>query len=192
MTLTLKDLIFLIKSDLHRYEGKTNFKIFLKNFILNKGFQLTFWYRLCHHFYMKNNKLLLAFSILFFRTYKEKYGMDFHYKAKIGSGLCLYHAFGTALGPTVVIGKNANILHRVTFANVGRGSKKGAPIIGDNVLLAPGSALIGNIHIGSNSVLAANTVVSIDIPENSVVAGIPGKVISNKGSHGYILNTDYE
>ena len=50
-------------------------------------------------------------------------------------------------------------------------------VIGDNVYIATGAKILGDIRIGSNSVIGANAVVITDVPENSVVAGVLAKVI---------------
>ena len=73
-----------------------------------------------------------------------------------------------------------------------RGKKKGYPQLGDNVYIGPGAKIIGAIRIGNNVAIGANCVVTKDIPDNAVVVGIPGKVISNQGSVGYVNRTDYD
>ncbi len=66
------------------------------------------------------------------------------------------------------------------------------PTIGDNVYIAPGVKVFGKIKIGDNVAIGANCVVTKDIPDNAVVVGIPGRIISNEGSGGYIVYTDYK
>ncbi|CRH89995.1 Serine acetyltransferase [Chlamydia trachomatis] len=70
------------------------------------------------------------------------------------------------------IGKNCVISQNVTI-----GSKGPLPIIGDNVYIAPGSKCIGG-QIGNNVVIGANSVVTKEIPDNCVVAGVPAKIVS--------------
>jgi len=65
------------------------------------------------------------------------------------------------------------------------------PEIGDNVYIGPGAKIIGNIKIGNNAAIGANCVVTKDVPENGVVVGVPGRVISFEGSAGYINKTNY-
>jgi len=96
------------------------------------------------------------------------------------------------VNPSVVIGKNCNISHQVTLGVVNRGDRKGCPVIGDNVYIGPGAKVIGNVHVGNDVAIGANCVVTQDIPDNSVVVGVPGKVISSEGSMGYVNRTDYE
>lgn len=68
----------------------------------------------------------------------------------------------------------------------------GAPTIGDNVYVGPGALIVGKITIGNNVVIGGHAVVTKDVPDNSVVVGNPGKVISSGGSDGYVVNTDYD
>ena len=54
------------------------------------------------------------------------------------------------------------------------------PILGDNVSVSAGAVILGPIRIGSNSVIGANSVVTRDIPENVIAAGIPAKVLKER------------
>ena len=84
----------------------------------------------------------------------------------------------------VIIGKNCNISHQVTLGASNCGQKKGVPTIGDNVFIGPGAKMFGNINIGNNVAIGANCVVTKDIPENGIVIGVPGEIISWDGSMG--------
>lgn len=85
-----------------------------------------------------------------------------------------------------------HLSQQVTIGVVNRGKMKGYPTIGDNVYIGPGAKVIGNVHVGNNVAIGANCVVTKDVPDNAVVVGIPGQVISYEGSTGYINKTDYE
>jgi len=89
------------------------------------------------------------------------------------------------------IGKNCNISHGVTVGQMNRGGRKGTPTIGDNVYIGPGARVIGQIRIGNNVAIGANTVVTKDVPDNAVLVGAPGRVISLNDSTDYVMNTDY-
>ena len=91
-----------------------------------------------------------------------------------------------------VIGKNCNISQGVTLGKANRGKYIGYPSIGDNVYIGPGAKIVGAVRIGCNVAIGANCVVTKDILDNSVVVGIPGKVISDKGATSYINKTDYD
>ena len=186
------ELIYLINSDLYRYSGKTNLKLFLKHLLTQKAFKVSFWYRISRFFYLNNNKVMLLFSKIIYKQYQEKFCIDLSYKTAIGSGLCLRHVFGIAINDDAIIGNNVEICQNVTIGATPRGNRKGTPVIKDNVLLAPGCVVIGNISVGNNVIIGANTVVIKDAPDNSVLSGIPSEIISEKGSDGYIKNIDYK
>lgn len=57
---------------------------------------------------------------------------------------------------------------------------KGEIIIGNNVWLGDKVAVLSGVHIGNNVIVAANAVVTKDIPDNSIVAGVPGKIVKQK------------
>jgi serine O-acetyltransferase len=186
----MKGLSYLIKSDLFRYNADISNKAFIKNLFFNKGFKLTFWFRVAHHF--KDNKLLVLLPKLIYAFYKRSLVTDINYKATIGPGFEFHHVFGSTFGEHVKIGRNVVLSHGVTLGYTRRGPKKGAPTIKDNVYIGPGALVIGNITIGNNVIIGGNAVVTKDIPDNSVVVGNPGKVISDIGSGEYIRNTDYD
>jgi len=61
----------------------------------------------------------------------------------------------------------------------GRLKISGVPVIGNDVYIATGAKILGPITIGNNSVVGANAVVIHNVPENTVVAGLPAKVIES-------------
>ena len=99
----------------------------------------------------------------------------------------IFHINGIVLSAQSV-GKNLTISQNVTVGMTCHNGKKDFPIIGDNVYLAPGSAVIGKITIGDNVAIGTNCVATKDIEDNSVVVGIPGRIISHNGSYEYINN----
>ena len=89
------------------------------------------------------------------------------------------------------IGRNCNLSHGVTLGQANRGLQTGTPIIGDDVFIGPGAMIFGSVRIGNNVAIGANSVVTKDVPDNAVVVGSPGRVVSLQGSKGYINRTDY-
>jgi len=73
------------------------------------------------------------------------------------------------------IGKNCIIGSCVTIG--GKSKHYNVPIIGDNVYISSGAKIIGPIRVGSNCVIGANAVVTKDVPDNCIVAGVPAVVI---------------
>jgi serine O-acetyltransferase len=185
---------YLVMSDLYRYTGKENRSIFIKNLRHNPGFQYSFWMRTCKYLsgirYLRFFLLPLAHSIYLHYTFK--YGISIPFKTQIGSGFYIGHFGCIIVHKDVKIGKNCNISQGVTIGVTNRGIKMGCPMIGDNVYIAPGAKVIGNIKIGNNVAIGANCVVTKDMPDFAVVVGVPGKIISFNGSVGYINRTDYQ
>ncbi len=191
MAITFKTLLTLIKSDMYRYEGKRGIATLFRYLLFRKGFKLTFYFRICHYMTLKGRRLTqLPFKFMYLR-YCRIYCVDLPVTATFGSGLYLGHCFGTVIHPRAVLGKNINLSQQVTIGQANRGKLKGVPTIGDNVYIGPGAKVIGKVIVGNNVCIGANCVVVNDLPDNAVVVGIPGKVVSNNGAEGYVNNTDY-
>jgi len=186
---------FLVNSDLYRYIGKADVVSFLRCMWANPCFKYSFWLRTCAYLEQSeiwcNSVLVVIARSLFFLRYTYKYGISIPYITKIGSGFCIGHFGGIVVNDQAVIGKNCTIAHGVTLGKANRGKNKGYPTIGDNVYIGPGAKIVGNVKIGNNVAIGANCVVTKDVPDNAVVAGVPGKVISYKGSQDYVNRTDY-
>ncbi|MBT2738092.1 serine O-acetyltransferase [Bacillus sp. ISL-7] len=101
------------------------------------------------------------------------------------------HFGGITVNERSVIGDNLNLSQGVTIGRASRGVNEGYPTIGNNVCIGPGAKIVGAVKIGNNVAIGANCVVTKDVPDNGVVVGVPGKVISNKGSYGYVNKIDY-
>ena len=103
----------------------------------------------------------------------KKNHIIFPCKPQIGSGLVLAHPQNIVIGQDVKIGNNCLIYQDVTI-----GQNHGIyPSIGDNVIIYPGAKVIGDVTVGNNVVIGANAVVTSDIQDNAIVAGIPAKFI---------------
>ena len=88
---------------------------------------------------------------------------------------------GIVIGETAVIGDNVSILQDVTLGGNGKETGDRHPKIGDNVLLAAGAKVLGNIRVGDCSKVAAGSVVLQDVPNNKTVAGVPAKIVGDSG-----------
>lgn len=116
---------------------------------------------------------------LFHELYSQWIGIQIPLYAKIGKGLSIKHYSGIVINGYATIGECCTIFQDVTIGRSFFGECEGVPQIGNNVILFPGSKVIGGITIGNNVVIGANAVVTSDIPNNSVVVGAPAKVVSN-------------
>ena len=115
---------------------------------------------------------------------------DIPYDRDIGPGLLIFHIGGVVFSPKSC-GKNVTISQNTTVGMTVHEGIKEFPILGDNVYLAPGSAVIGGVKVGNNVAIGTNAVLTKSAPDNSVIVGIPGKVISYNGAQEYI-NNPYE
>ena len=89
---------------------------------------------------------------------------------------------GIVIGETSIIGENVTIYHGVTLGGVSLDKGKRHPTVGNNVIIGAGAKVLGNITIGDNSKIGANSVILKDIPKDSVAVGVPGKIITKSSS----------
>lgn len=177
-----------IGADSFRYTGKKELS-FLYSYIHFIEFRYIFWLRLTA--FLRRKKCFRVFHYLsrfFLYRMNIKFGIHIPYNTKIKPGFYIGHIGGIVVHPDVKIGWNCNISNRVTLGISSRGKNKGVPQIGNNIYIGPGAVIIGNITIGDNAAIGANCVVTKDVPENAVVVGVPGKIISYNGSDGYVCN----
>lgn len=98
-------------------------------------------------------------------------------QASIGFGIKIFHYGSIVVNSKVRIGDNFCVYPGVC---IGRTADGGVPKIGNNVTFFTNSAAYGGITIGNNVTVAPNAVVTHDIPDNCIVAGVPAKIIKYK------------
>ena len=108
-------------------------------------------------------------------------GIEIHPGATIGKKFFIDHGMGVVIGETTVIGDNVLVYQGVTLGGTGKEHGKRHPTIKDNVVIGSGAKILGNITIGNNVRVGAGSVVVTDVPDESTVVGIPGRVIMHKG-----------
>ncbi|WP_409290962.1 serine O-acetyltransferase [Peribacillus sp. SCS-37] len=108
-------------------------------------------------------------------------GIEIHPGAKIGRRFFIDHGMGVVIGETCEIGDNVTIFQGVTLGGTGKEKGKRHPTIHDNVLISTGAKVLGSIVIGENSKVGGGSVVLRDVPPNSTVVGIPGRVVVQNG-----------
>lgn len=96
----------------------------------------------------------------------------------IERGITIWHWGTIIINQDTRIGKNVvlNPLVIIGHKNIG----EGCPVIGDNCFIGGGARIFGKIRIGNNVTIAPNAVVVKDVPDNTIVGGIPAKVIRKK------------
>jgi len=108
-------------------------------------------------------------------------GIEIHPAAKIGSGLFIDHGMGVVIGETAEVGENVTLLQGVTLGGTSLKREKRHPTLGNNVVVGAGAKIIGAFKIGDGSRIGAGSVVVREVPTNSVVVGVPGRVTYRDG-----------
>lgn len=116
-------------------------------------------------------------------------GVEINTKQTIGSGLSLTHPHDIVIGEGVRIGKNVTIYNGVTLGALtlkaidkNKDVSTRYPLIEDGVTIFSGAKVIGPVSIGKNSIIGANSVVNDSFPENSVIAGIPARLLNKRSN----------
>ena len=183
---TINELKYYICSDAYRY-GADSFINICKLYLTTIAFRYIVWLRICC--YLKGKRLhglLWLYANIRLRNLSKVSGIQIPSCTQIGPGFYIGH-FGTiVINGFATIGKNVNISQEICIGRANRGDKKGVATIGDEVYIGPGAKIVGAVRIGNNVAIGANAVVTKDVPDNAVVAGVPAKIISMEGSKDYI------
>lgn len=164
----MRELKNILKKDLYRYDGETNF---FKGYLIQKGFRYTFYLRIA----TITKGISYYFSKFILRQLVVKYGYEISEKTEIGEGLAILHLGGIAINKNAILGKNITIFQGVTIGG-DVGKRKGAPKIGNKVWIGANAVVVGNITIGDNVLIAANSLVNFNVPDNSLVIGNPAMI----------------
>src|SRR5438477_7825844 len=108
-------------------------------------------------------------------------GIEIHPAARLGPGLFIDHGMGVVIGETAEVGRNVTIYQGVSLAGTSLKREKRHPTLGDNVVVGAGAKIIGGFKIGDGSRIGAGSVVVREVPPNSVVVGVPGRVTYRDG-----------
>ena len=145
-------------------------------------------YRVAHQLHLWGMSFLARFLSQWARWLT---GVEIHPGAQIGRGLFIDHGMGVVIGETTVIGDNVTLFQGVTLGGTGKEKGKRHPTIGHNVVVGAGAKVLGNIQIGEQVSVGANAVVLQDVPANSTVVGVPGRVARREGRRLSGVNIDY-
>lgn len=151
---------------------------FLQPILFFKGYQALQAYRVGHWLWRQGRKDMAYFVQM---RVSEVFGVDIHPAARIGRGIMIDHAHSIVIGETAVVGDNVSMLHSVTLGGTGKSDGDRHPKIGNGVLIGAGAKVLGNIHVGHCSRIAAGSVVLSDVPAKSTVAGVPARVVGEAG-----------
>ena len=138
------------------------------------GLHAVWFHRLSHWFWKNELWFLGRFTshIARFLT-----GIEIHPGATIGKGFFIDHGMGVVIGETAEIGENVTLYHGVTLGGVSWEKVKRHPTLMDNVVIGSGAKILGPFTVGKDSKVGSNSVVVKEVPPNSTVVGIPGRVV---------------
>lgn len=142
------------------------------------GLHAIWLHRIAHHFYNKGWVVIPRMINTFSRFLT---GIDIHPGAKLGPGLFIDHGMGLVIGETAELGSNVTLYQGVTLGGTGKEKGKRHPTIGNNVVISSGAKVLGSFTVGDNSKIGSGSVVLKEVPPNSVVVGIPGRIVTRDG-----------
>jgi len=145
-------------------------------------------HRLAHALYQAGLRFLPR---LISQTTRGLTGIEIHPGAEIGKGLFIDHGMGVVIGETAIVGDNVTLFQGVTLGGTGKEKGKRHPTVGNNVVIGSGAKVLGSFKIGANVQIGANAVVVREVPPNSVVVGVPGRIVRQEGRHFPGINLDH-
>ncbi len=153
-------------------------KSFLEVLLLYQGLHALISHRIAHFFYKMR---LFLVARLISQLSRHFTGIEIHPGAQIGKDFFIDHGMGVVIGETAIVGDNVLLYQGVTLGGTGIEKGKRHPTIGNNVVIGTGAKVLGNITVGDNSYIGANALVIKDVPPNSTVVGVPGRVTKQDG-----------
>lgn len=138
------------------------------------GLHAVWGHRISHWLWHRNAKLAARFLAEIIRKVT---GVEIHPGATLGRGVFIDHATGVVIGETAVVGNDVTIYQGVTLGGTNLDRVKRHPTVGDRVTIGSGAKVLGDIVIGADSQIGANSVVVKPVPPGSVVVGVPGQIV---------------
>lgn len=147
-------------------------------FWLYNGLHAIMYHRVAHWLFTHHMKFLGRWVS---QIARRRTGIEIHPAAKIGRRLVIDHGMGIVIGATAEIGDDCLFYQGVTLGGTGAARGKRHPTIGNNVMIGCGAKVLGPFKVGDNARIAANSVVLNEVPANSTVVGVPGRVVRLNG-----------
>ncbi|MFS0840780.1 serine O-acetyltransferase [Paenibacillus sp. 1P03SA] len=142
------------------------------------GLHAIWAHRIAHWLYIRK---LFAAARIISQFSRFMTGIEIHPGATIGERLFIDHGMGVVIGETCEIGNDVILYQGVTLGGTGKEKGKRHPTIGSKVVISSGAKILGSFKVGDNAMIGANAVVLKEVPANSTVVGIPGKIVKRDG-----------
>jgi serine O-acetyltransferase len=153
------------------------------------GLWAVWWHRLTHRMHRAGFVWLARFIS---QRVRHRTGIEIHPGATIGDRFFIDHGMGVVIGETTVIGNDVTLYQGVTLGGTGKEHGKRHPTIDDFAVVGVGATVLGDIRIGRGSRVGAGAVVITDVPPNSTVVGIPGRVVVREGQRVDTIDLHHE
>lgn len=168
-----------IKSDIKAvYENDPAARSTFEIIFTYSGVHAIWHHRFAHWFYKKR---MFTISRVISQASRFITGIEIHPGARLGKRLFIDHGMGIVIGETCEIGDDVVLYQGVTLGGTGNEKGKRHPTIGNNVVISSGAKVLGSFSVGDNSRIGANAVVLKEVPTNSTVVGIPGRIVKRDG-----------
>jgi len=161
---------------------------FLERLLCYPGFHALVLHRVAHCIHKTLGLRLIARLVSHWSRFCT--GLDIHPGAEIAGGCFIDHGMGVVIGETSVIGKNVTLFQGVTLGGTGEETGKRHPTLEEGVVVGAGACVLGNITIGKYTRIGARSVAVMDVPPESTVVGVPGRIVTHQGTrvHGATLD----
>lgn len=169
------------KRDVYRMTGVEYKRIPIHVWMTQHNIRYMYWWRKVS----EHPKNMFA-QILLYRI-SRKFGIEISKNAIVGAGLYLGHPYNITVAGGAVLGNNINLHKGCTIGRENRGKREGTPVLENDIFVGINACIVGNIHIGTDVMIAPNAYVNFDVPSHSIVIGNPAKIISkDNATHGYV------
>jgi serine O-acetyltransferase len=142
------------------------------------GLHAILFHRVAHWLYKKG---LVVIPRLISHLSRFLTGIEIHPGAQIGRRFFIDHGMGVVIGETTIIGDDVTLFQGVSLGGTGKEKGKRHPTIGNNVVIAAGAKVLGNITLGDNVKVGAGAVVLSSVPHDCTVVGVPGRIVVRDG-----------
>jgi serine O-acetyltransferase len=138
------------------------------------GLWALFYHRIAHSLYKRGLRFIPRFISGFSRLLTT---IDIHPAAQIGSRVFIDHGAGVVIGETTIIGDDVVIYQQVTLGGVSTSHGKRHPTVGNRAVIGAGAKVLGNITLGNDAKIGANSVVVKDVPCCATAVGVPARIL---------------
>ena len=147
----------------------------LETFLTSPGLHAVWSHRVAHRLWEGRPAYRLPARVLSNVT-RTLTGVEIHPGATIGRRFFIDHGMGVVIGETSVVGDDVMLYHDVTLGGRSMAKVKRHPTVGDRVTIGSGARVLGDINLGDDSQVGANSVVTRDVPPGAVAVGIPAQI----------------